>query len=1103
MPDQDDDLPFGLYERLITASLRARLLQFDPATACSVRESVDPAEAHDTLARHVEGLLATTLKNLPQEGRVAKQAELANEIIKLVVDRSAEVVENPPELLRSIQPIAGTPACDRDFVAPLVPLSASDLLVNARGEPSLAHALAHEIPSADSIDLLCAFVRWHGLRVLEEQLRAHRRSGKPLRVITTVYTGSTERKALDWLVSLGAQVKVSYDTQSTRLHAKAWMFRRATGFSTAYIGSSNLSKSALIDGVEWNVRLSEVTSPDILGKFDATFDTYWQSPEYQDYDPARDAARFDAAVSPLANTADGAPLMFLDVTPWPHQSEMLEKLAVERERHGRHRNLVVAATGTGKTIVSALDFKRLKQQMGDPSLLFVAHRQEILRQSLSAFRQVLRDGAFGELYVDGHRPDEWRHVFASVQGLAQQDLAAIDPQAFDIVIVDEFHHATAPTYRRLLEHLKPKELVGLTATPERTDEEDILHYFDNHIAVELRLWDALERGLLCPFQYFGLSDNTDLSQVTWARKGYDVAALEHLYTGDDARVRLVLQQIQNKLRDPHSMRALGFCVSIEHARFMAQRFTEAGLRSESVTADTGSDARKQSLAALEQGSLRALFTVDLFNEGVDIPSIDTLMFLRPTESALVFMQQLGRGLRRFEGKDCMTVLDFIGRSHRKFRFDLRYRAVTGASRTEVTKQIEQGFPFLPAGCTMQLDRVAKEIVLQNLREAIPSQRPAMVRELRALIDQEAADKKRPITLQLFLDETGLELLDVFKNGSWSALQRAAGLPMPTSGPREDRLSKALHRLLHIDDPIRLSDYRAWLRGDNADPRLITALLHTLWTNDKPSGLSDAVAQMQAHPARRRTPRPAGHTGRTSRSLNFRQRACSTLDPRAPLTRRHPVGIRRDHARTVLSTTGRRLLPRAIKERPLLRHTRKVRARLFPDDSLQGLCNIANALSLGVAGCDVAVITNGTPLYPSSRTRHERSPLRSATTRAGWLDDAVYVSWTSRLRVASRRTTDPIRLEAAPPNARRLLPTGKSCGWITDDPTLPGPHTRSPYGGHANQVECADGFDPERCGCPCRTYRLAAGQGHRDSFALRNHPLPRAGRFPTGSATKAS
>jgi superfamily II DNA or RNA helicase/HKD family nuclease len=842
MPDQDDDLPFGLYERLITAGLEARLLRFDPAAARVIKADVDPAEAHATLARHVEGVVASALKGLPQEGRASRQAEVANRIIKLLVDSHGDVVETPPEQLRSIQPITGALADERDMVAPLVPLSASDLLVNARGEPSLAHALAHEIPSADSIDLLCAFVRWHGIRVLEDQLRAHSRAGRPVRVITTVYTGSTERKALDWLVSLGAQVKVSYDTQSTRLHAKAWMFRRATGYSTAYIGSSNLSKSALIDGVEWNVRLSEVTSPDILEKFDATFDTYWQSAEYEDYDPTRDGDRLTNALAPVATDSGDAFLNFLDVAPWPHQTEMLEKLTVERSRHHRHKNLVVAATGTGKTIVSALDFKRLRQDMGDPSLLFVAHRQEILRQSLGAFRQVLRESTFGELYIDGHRPDEWRHVFASVQGLDRIDLKDLDPKAFDVVIVDEFHHATAPTYRRLLEHLQPRELLGLTATPERTDSTDILRYFDNHIAVELRLWDALERGLLCPFQYFGLSDNTDLSSVEWSRQGYDVTALERLYTGDDVRVRLVLQQVHDKLRDMNTMKALGFCVSIAHAEFMARRFTDAGLPSQAVSANTDSDTRRKALADLQKGTLRALFAVDLFNEGVDLPAVDTLLFLRPTESALVFMQQLGRGLRRFEGKDCVTVLDFIGQSHRKFRFDLRYRAVTGGSRAEVGKQIEQGFPFLPAGCTMQLDRVAKEIVLDNLQTALPSRRPAMVQELRAI-------GRADISLAAFLTETGLDLVDVYRSGCWSGLKRDAGLSVPTSGPQEEILGDSLERLLHIDDPLRLNAYRAWLQGEEADTRLITALVYTLWHNSNaPKRLEDARQMLRSHPA---------------------------------------------------------------------------------------------------------------------------------------------------------------------------------------------------------------------------------------------------------------
>ena len=387
----------------------------------------------------------------------------------------------------------------------------------------------------------------------------------------------------------------------------------------------------------------------------------------------------------------------------------------------------------------------------------------------------------------------------------------------------------------------------MTATPERTDAGDILGFFGGHIAAELRLWDALERGLLCPFQYFGLSDNTDLSSVAWSRRGYDPTALEHLYTGDDARVRLVLQQMPDKLRDLKSMRALGFCVSIAHAEFMARRFTENNLPAQAVTAKTDPETRQRALEDLQKGTLRALFSVDLFNEGVDLPAVDTLLFLRPTESGLVFMQQLGRGLRRFEGKDCVTVLDFIGQSHRKFRFDLRYRAVTGATRAEVGKQIEQGFPFLPAGCTMQLDRVAKEIVLENLKTALPSQRPAMVAELRAMAEG-SARAGRHIGLSDFLNETGLDLGDVYKKGCWSDLLRKAGLPVSPAGPDEADLGDAVKRLLHIDDPLRLEAYRQWLRGEDADERLITALVHTLWGTTAPATLDEASQAMQEHPA---------------------------------------------------------------------------------------------------------------------------------------------------------------------------------------------------------------------------------------------------------------
>lgn len=858
----------GLYERLITNAVRAELEALGREGRAVFRTApIDPAEMHAVLARHIEAVVARALQALPAKDRRAHQPAIVNRLIQMLVGEPGtegavahdDAVSLPPEELQAIRPVTGDPALDRDLPRPLVPLSAADLLVNARGEPAVAHALAHEIPSADGIDLLCAFVRWHGLRVLMNPLADHCRAGKPLRVITTVYTGSTERRALDWLVKVGAQVKVSYDTQSTRLHAKAWMFRRETGYSTAYIGSSNLSRSALLDGVEWNVRLSEVASPDVLEKFDATFHGYWSSPEYEDYGATPEhTRRFDRAIAPVSGDEGlAAPLLFLDVEPWPHQREILEKLDVERKRHNRWKNLVVAATGTGKTIIAAMDYKRLRHggALGpDPRLLFVAHRQEILKQSLGAFRQVLRDGRFGELYVAGAVPEQWRHVFGSVQSLSKMDFDRLPPDAFDVVVVDEFHHADAPTYRRLLEHLQPRLLLGLTATPERTDAGDVLHYFDGHIAAELRLWDALERNLVCPFQYFGVHDNSDLSSLRWTRGSYDIGDLDKLFTGNDARVRMVLRQAADKHRDVQSMKALGFCVSVAHAEFMARKFTEAGLPSIAVSAETDLDERSDALKKLRAGQVRALFAVDLFNEGVDLPEVDTVLFLRPTESALVFLQQLGRGLRRYEGKDCVTVLDFIGQAHRQFRFDLRYRAVTGATRTEVAKQIEQGFPFLPAGCSMQLDRVATQIVLQNLRSAVPSQRPRMVAELRQLMSADRFRGRVP-TLREFLSETGLELGDVYKSGCWSGLKRAAGVAVPAPGPHEVPLGRSVEGLLHVEDPLRIATYHMALASpatvglDEPTRRLLAGLHFSLMPKKlAPDTLDGSLTLLHQHPA---------------------------------------------------------------------------------------------------------------------------------------------------------------------------------------------------------------------------------------------------------------
>lgn len=654
MPDQAT--PPGLYQQLLTEGLQQQLRVLQESLVAT--DGLDPQEAPRLLARHLAGLARIALEHLSGGATPEHQLELVNQLVGLLQSQAPRAISTgdllhpSARLLSEIRATALLPG-QAATIRPLIPLADSTLLVNASGEPSVGQALIHEIPSAQRIVLLCAFIKWSGLRLLQPALSEFLQSQprRQLRVLTTVYLGATDRRALDWLVAHGAEVRVSYDTRRTRLHAKAWLFHRpglsgSPPASTAYIGSSNLSTAALHDGLEWNVRLSAHDNEGILAKFQAAFESYWEEGEFEPYRASElEQRRFDRAVreeSAGDSAADATPLSFFDIRPYAYQQEILDKLSAERSLHGRWRNLVVAATGTGKTVIAALDYAR-QGGPGHPSLLFVAHRREILQQSLATFRQVLRDGSFGELLVDGQRPNQWRHVFASVQSLAGLDPADLAPDTFDVVIVDEFHHAAAASYERWLRHLAPMLLLGLTATPERTGGEDILHWFDGRIAAELRLWSALEQGLLAPFHYFGLHDGTDLSRIEWRRNGYATEALSNLYTADDARLRLILRELADKVTNLAAMRALGFCVSVEHAHWMARKFVASGLRAAALDASSPREQRAEQIRRLRSGELQILFAVDLFNEGLDIPEIDTVLFLRPTESAIVFLQQLGRG----------------------------------------------------------------------------------------------------------------------------------------------------------------------------------------------------------------------------------------------------------------------------------------------------------------------------------------------------------------------------------------------------------------------------------------------------------------------------
>jgi superfamily II DNA or RNA helicase/HKD family nuclease len=846
----------GLYEVLVTEALALQLSELDGRLHADIRQ-LRPAEAADRIALHLGRQIERSLAGVNDEERVTVGIAVARALIEHL-GRLVEDDELGPEAPLATADVLHAVLGRRpdgsasEIAGPLIPLLDTTLLTNAPGEPRVGSQVLAEIDSADTIDVVMAFIRRSGIAPLAPALRRHCEAGKSLRVLTTTYTGSTERAALDQLAEMGAQVRVSYDLSTTRLHAKAWVFQRDSGFSTAYIGSSNLTHSAQVTGLEWNVRASAARNPDVLSKVAAVFESYWQGGEFIPYV----AAQFDEEMRRTGRTDTGPRIILspIELRPEPFQERLLELLAVARE-HGHHRNLLVAATGTGKTVMAAVDYARLRAELPRARLLFVAHREEILDQSLATFRYAMRDAAFGEKWVGRSQPTRFEHVFASIQSLNAAGLDNLDADHFDVVIVDEFHHAAAPSYRRLLDHVRPVELLGLTATPERSDGLPILHWFEDRIAAELRLWDAIDQHRLSPFMYFGIHDGLDLRTIPWRRgQGYDIGALSSLYTSTDAWARQVLQEVGRHVDQASKMRCLGFCVSIDHARFMARHFSAHGVAAVAVWGDSPEAERRAALQDLRDGRIQAVFSVDLFNEGVDVPAVDTVLLLRPTDSPTLFLQQLGRGLRRAPGKAFCTVLDFVGTHRKEFRFDRRLRALLGGTRKDLERAVEAGFPFLPAGCHMQLDAVAADIVLRSIREAVPSRWTAKVEELRAL-----RDSGREVTLSSYLDESGLELSEVYGGSrGWSDLREAAAVPVLPAGEHEPVMRRGVGRLLHVDDEERIAAYQRFLSMPSApdvgrlterNRRLLRMLVAVVADQvlRRTTPLQEAVDLMWSHP----------------------------------------------------------------------------------------------------------------------------------------------------------------------------------------------------------------------------------------------------------------
>ena len=803
------DLKAGLYEQVINRALGDALADI-PAERVSVAP-IDRAEASKVLTQYLSDVIQRGLNDVRESGGIDAQVDLANRIVDLIgnatheADFAALGVEARAEqlfaLLKENDPRLAADKTAADLRRPETSIAQSSLFTGAVHEPQMFSELRKEIASADRIDMLVSFIKWSGLRLLMDELCAFTQNGGKLRVITTSYMGATDIKAIEELRKLpNTAIKVSYDTGRTRLHAKTYVFYRATGFTTAYVGSSNLSNAAISNGLEWNVKLTGKDLPETIDKIGATFESYWHSREFEYYaeNQKERLARALKAEKYFERNGDG--IYTMDITPYAYQQEILDRLEAERTVRGRTRNLLVAATGTGKTVISALDYRRFRKQNAKSPcrLLFVAHREEILKQSLYTFRAVLKDANFGDLLVGSHVPDAIDHLFISIQSFNARDFASGTPADFyDYIVVDEFHHAAAPTYAKLLSYYHPRILLGLTATPERMDGKSILPFFGDRIAAQIRLPEAIDRKLLCPFQYFGVTDNVDLDTLRWTRGGYDRNELSKIYTlsGTVARRRadLVINSLLKYVTDIDTVKGLGFCVSVEHAKFMADRFCEHGIPSLALTGASADDARDTARQRLVGGELRFIFTVDLYNEGVDIPEVNTVLFLRPTESLTVFLQQLGRGLRLCENKDCLTVLDFIGQANRRYNFEAKFAALLSNTSRGVAREIRDGFVSAPKGCYIQLEKKAERIVLDNIRSAYGNTAGLIAR-----IGHFREDSAAPLTLGNFLDHCRVDPRLLYRFSSFSRLCVRAGAREDFRESAEEILTRALPRFTSVD-----------------------------------------------------------------------------------------------------------------------------------------------------------------------------------------------------------------------------------------------------------------------------------------------------------------
>lgn len=862
----------GVYETLVSTAIERKLAELPHDQFLVKKADIDSAESCKMLSDYLAEAVCAILKNYFREQSPSKsisaQVNVVNKVLQYIESewKNESVItddyqlsdESKLQFLRGIYSKVGYTEAQVEERAKNHPISGYRVssLFTGGNDISIDDEIRRDIQTSDRIDFVVSFIKFEGLRLIYEYLKDFlSRPGAKLRVLTTTYMGATDPKAIRRLYQLkdlgDVEIRASFNNNQERLHAKAYIFYRDNGFDTAYIGSSNLSRSALTKGLEWNMRVTSIENSHIINKTKATFDSYWNSDDFVAIDSEEKLLLFEKAIrerglSKTDNSESGSEYV-VRFERKTHQIKVLEKLQYERNQIESFKNLIIAATGTGKTAISAFDFKdfnkTVQREKGRKArLLFIAHREKILKQARSTFRSVMVDANFGEIWTGRTSPSNTgnlNHLFITIQTLNNNwdNFERLGCDYYDYIVIDEVHHSQAGSYREAFTRFSPQIFVGLTATPERMDGKEIKPDFNNRFAAEIRLQEALDQRLLSPFDYFCITDDSvDLSMVPCNGDKYDNATLTSLYKAQNVyRFSLIQRALDNYVTNPKECKAVCFCAGIEHAEMMAEMFVKTGYKAKSVTARNSSEIDVVS-GQLARGEINYLCVADILNEGIDIPEIDTVLFLRPTESLTVFLQQLGRGLRLADGKTCLTVLDFVAQANKSYNYERRFRALVGRSTRSISNEIKSGFKFLPRGCSITMERQAQEYILKNINEAVFN-----LRRLTEEVRQFERNTGREATLYNFLDNFGLDIRLIYKTpGSWTRLKLLAGKYVE-SFDKDSRYTKLLEgglaRLYHTNSYDYLQFLQSMVaKGFNLDiksdreMKFAKLFYYTIWLN---------------------------------------------------------------------------------------------------------------------------------------------------------------------------------------------------------------------------------------------------------------------------------